>query len=621
MKNTDFELERINCMCTYKEIFDFNRIDEDTNDVLNDPNFEKAEQSSSNLEIIKCISKISAKEGFLKNESFYFTTVLIGVEVVMVIASVYNGIASVGQFMKSMIKFNGGKSKAKFEKKDWSSDMTNSNRILNNPPKRKIETNDGESNDDNNNRKNIVVRKHIKLNLSGNINNSQNIISETNNNYTDYEFPLKTNSKKYKELTDNKVAEFIPPEYNFKYFKPSDKGVFKTIVRSQIPFKINPDTEILLERKDYLSYDKHYLEGPYYKDQNILLIVDENNRNRRIFDFNDNNNNNINYTISGKRSLNNNYNGNNLILKGNIKNKYRTVFNDYKNDYKKKGKEFISIRKINPITHKITEEDDQEEEEIKKISSNASIYSLYTLMKREHTYLRTTYEKYMSKIHPNVLATFLAEIFDKIYIFKIFLFRKKFDILSVQFALYVFYHIILLSLLCAFFTISVFKKIWEDSDFPRLNFYLLYGFLGNVIIWIIYRIFSFLLNNQDRIRAWVKINNKEDNDEISIDSSAQEDMINEKYKEIIKRIRIQTAIFYFIILSISGVCFTYLVSFFAVYKATKKLVIKTYYISIIEIFLIKFAYGFSLAALRIAAEINEFKCLYKLVYYLDKYFS
>ena len=248
-------------------------------------------------------------------------------------------------------------------------------------------------------------------------------------------------------------------------------------------------------------------------------------------------------------------------------------------------------------------------------------------MKREHTYLRTTYEKYMSKIHPNVLATFLAEIFDKIYIFKIFLFRKKFDILSVQFALYVFYHIILLSLLCAFFTISVFKKIWEDSDFPKLNFYLLYGFLGNVIIWIIYRIFSFLLNNQDRIRAWVKLYNKKDNDSDilngskSYDSSTQADKINEKYKEIIMRIRIQTAVFYFIILSISGVCFTYLVSFFAVYKATKKLVIKTYYISIIEVFLIKFAYGFSLAALRIAAEINELKCLYKFVYYLDKYLS
>ena len=94
---------------------------------------------------LKCISKISAKEGFLKNEAFYFTTAVIGVEVVMVIASVYNGIASVGQFMKSMIKMNGGKSMIDLKKNNISIDISNSNRILNNPPKIK-KTNDEESN-------------------------------------------------------------------------------------------------------------------------------------------------------------------------------------------------------------------------------------------------------------------------------------------------------------------------------------------------------------------------------------------------------------------------------------------------------------------------------------------
>ena len=41
MDSTDFVLERINCKCTYKEIIDFKRVDQDTNDILNDPNFHK----------------------------------------------------------------------------------------------------------------------------------------------------------------------------------------------------------------------------------------------------------------------------------------------------------------------------------------------------------------------------------------------------------------------------------------------------------------------------------------------------------------------------------------------------------------------------------------------------
>ena len=61
MNNTDFNLERINCFCTYKETFDLNRKDEETNDVLNDPNFYKPTQSNANGEIIKCLSKIDIK--------------------------------------------------------------------------------------------------------------------------------------------------------------------------------------------------------------------------------------------------------------------------------------------------------------------------------------------------------------------------------------------------------------------------------------------------------------------------------------------------------------------------------------------------------------------------------
>ena len=245
-------------------------------------------------------------------------------------------------------------------------------------------------------------------------------------------------------------------------------------------------------------------------------------------------------------------------------------------------------------------------------------------MKREHTFLRVTYEKYVSKNHPNILATFLAEILDKIYLIKIFIFLKKFEILSIQVALYIFYHILILSLLCGFFTIHTIKKIWKESNYPTINFYLLYGFIAHIIIWIIYRMFILVLDNQDKIRALVKLNNDVESSKENMDENdynEQKEQINDKYKDLIKKIKIQTAVFYLVIIPLTALCFIYLVSFFAIYTGTKSKVFKAYYISLIEIVLIKFVYGLSLGSLRIAADRNELKSLYNFVYYLDKYVS
>ena len=116
-------------------------------------------------------------------------------------------------------------------------------------------------------------------------------------------------------------------------------------------------------------------------------------------------------------------------------------------------------------------------------------------------------------------------------------------------------------------------------------------------------------------------NIKENSKDESKDISSKNDDLNQKCEETMKCIKIQTVVFYIIILIFTGFCSIYLVSFFAVYTGTKKLVLKTYYISIIEIILIKFVYGVSLASLRIAADNNELKTLYNFVYYLDKYLS
>ena len=280
---------------------------------------------------------------------------------------------------------------------------------------------------------------------------------------------------------------------------------------------------------------------------------------------------------------------------------------------------------MNPIIHIKPNFEEYKEDELKNIDSTTSIFNL---MKREHTYLRVTYEQYISKKHPNILATFLAEIFDKIYFIKIFLFLKKFELLSIHISLYLFYHILLLSLICGFFTINTIKLIYEDKNYTSMNFYLLYGLISNIIIWIVYRVCILLLDNQDKIRALVnyhnEVMNKNTSKVINSKNNVNNDpqnLVKEKYDELVKKIKIQTIAFYTIILVFTFFFFIYLVSFSGIYTATKGKVFKTYYISIIEIALIKFLYGLCLASLRVAAESNKFKNLYSFVVILDKYVS
>ena len=190
----------------------------------------------------------------------------------------------------------------------------------------------------------------------------------------------------------------------------------------------------------------------------------------------------------------------------------------------------------------------------------------------------------------------------------------------------------LLTLLCSFFTIKTIKKIWNQENFPQFNFYLLYGFLANVVVWVIYKIFICLLNVQDSVRELIKLKNELKNNENKLETKNEDDLnekegeiteelIYKKYDELAKKIKIKIIIFFIIGFLLTVFCFIYLLSFFAIYTGTKSKVIKAYYISLIEILLIKIIYGLCLASLRIAGERNEMEKLYKIVYICDKYVS
>ena len=360
----------------------------------------------------------------------------------------------------------------------------------------------------------------------------------------------------------------------------------------------------------------------------MIEVIDENSvKSNDIEDLNDGSN-----IVMNKNNLRNNA----MFKIPQIYNANKKSKTYFVND---KEKDFINIKKVNPINIiempiTLYKKEEQKVKEAQKKLYNLT--SIFTLMKREHTYLRADYQSYIDKIHPNFFATIFAEIFDKIYFVKIFFFLKKFEITSIHLSLYLFYHILLLSILCGFFTISTIKRIWEEDNFPSLKFYLLYGLIAHIIVWIIYKIFIALLDNQDRFMELAKltnenktnkklrldtIKNNENGDENETNNDQMQKNIEEKYEEIIKKIKVQTIIFYIIIILFTELCSMYLVSFFAVYTGTKKYVLKAYYISIIEIVIIKFIYGLSLASLRIAAEVNEYESLYNFVFACDKYLS
>ena len=609
--STDFDEERINCKCSYKEDIDFKRVENEKNDLLNDPNFKLPEQSGSNLDVIKCLGKLSFKKSIKKNEAFYYCAAVTVVVISMTLVTAFYGLKAVSSNIKGMYNKFGNKNgeninnfedtkinnKNEINKND--NNLSTSHRILSAPPKKNMNNNNEDED------RNIIDNKDIGMiyNINQSKNEDENIENINNENIID----------------DSFKAEYLPPQYNFKFFKLNDKGIRKQIERAKLPFKVNPDVKYLLERKKGTTYPENYLKGPFYSNQNIIEIIDKNNDEQNV-----NNNNNFGNSKEVKYIRNNNNDNNSQIKlindkespqKRNLKNNLNFNMNMKNENKKEKEKEkekkeldFISIKKITFNKKNNNEGQDNEEEISEKKDENVG---LYTLIKREQALLRVSYNKYVMKDHSNILSVFLAEILDKVYLVKICLFLKKFEIFGVHFSLYLFCHLLLLTLSCAFFTISTIKKIWNEDKYPGMSYYLLYGIITNIVVWVVYRVFLCLLDIQDNVKELMKNDNKDKSENID----------ENKFNEIMKKLKCRIIIFYCIIYVFIIIFALYLISFFAIYTGTKSSVLEAYIIGIIEILLIKLVYGICLASLRIASEGNELKSLYKLVYLLDKYVS
>jgi len=249
--HTEFELERIVCSCTYKQIFDFNRREFERTDILNDGNFTLTKQSPANGEVIKCLTKVS----IIKNVAFYYCAAMVAAQVVMLLVSAIYGMKSLSSNLITLmgkannLDMGNNLNKENNRLKTENEIIPTTQRALNNPPKK----NNSEQSDEEN-EGNIEFNKNIAFNGNKLFDLDLSKTDINNKNISEY-----SQNSKNDDNAEGKKAEYIPQEYNFMYFKLNDQGQRKKIERSKLPFEVNPDTKILLQRKPGVVYEPEYI--------------------------------------------------------------------------------------------------------------------------------------------------------------------------------------------------------------------------------------------------------------------------------------------------------------------------------------------------------------------------
>ena len=235
--------------------------------------------------------------------------------------------------------------------------------------------------------------------------------------------------------------------------------------------------------------------------------------------------------------------------------------------------------------------------------------SIFTLIKMEEKLLRVDYEVALKKNKTEVLIMIMTEMMDKIYLLKSVWLLQKYEIFSLHFSLYVLWHMMMMSFLCLFYDNSMLHKIWTRENYPDMNYYLAFGFVVSLIVFVIYKGFTFLLNNDLALKE-IESTPKDNTNEIS-----------QKYSKMVKCSKIKLAIYYVLQFGLMIIFFLYLMTFCYLYSANQGNLIESYLIALIEVVIIKLVYGLILGILRkisLAYEINK---LYSVIRFLDLYIA
>lgn len=230
-------------------------------------------------------------------------------------------------------------------------------------------------------------------------------------------------------------------------------------------------------------------------------------------------------------------------------------------------------------------------------------------MREEVNLLRTNYKYSLKNDKFDSIVIVLTSVFDKIYFIRILLLPGKFEIIPLMFSLYLLCHMMLLTFLGFFYDIKTIKKIWNEENYPNTGYYLLYGFLANLIVWVIYRLLCCLLNNEYKIKK--------------LDNIAQLDKDKKKKKisNCIYSIKRNIIIYFVLQFVLIMFCSFYLITFCGIYTGTKSKLFQSYGIAFIEIIIIKIIYGFILGILRKLSLAKESTCMYKLILIFNQYLS
>ena len=567
--HTDFLNERIYCDCSYKTEFDFEReyspsIDLNDNQVKNDQN------GNSNIGVMKCISNMKYTKSLKKNSGFIYSLIIIIIEFILLLIIAFYGISALGNKLRN--KMN--KNEDNFEKEEI--DVINSN--------------------ENENKK-----------TEENIKTSERIM----NNPT----------KKKKEHFG---IEFIPQEYLFLFFNQGEKDVIKKVERDNVPFKTKYNTRVLLERKPGINYENINPRGPFPSGQNLLVIVDsmdedindylgsdysiDEGNNKNIVNISNNKKKNkFNQTYTSGIGSRYSHGKGQKREKGEKGEKGGFKTNQKAKLYRRNFDEF-SYTDYDPSDENYSIYDIEEDEDVPHEKG------LIDNLKQNQRFLRRNFDFAVKNKNKNIIEILFTEIIDKIYIIKILLFTRKFDILSLHLSVYLLCHTLLLVLNTLFFDIKTIKKIWEKDNYPGLGYYLGYGFLACLVVWIIYTIFLCLLTNNDKIKDILKMIHFNNKYQLNKNRA-----IEKKYKNLMWKVKFKFIVYSIIEYLALTFCFIYLSTFGTVYVGTISRAFKAYGIALIEILIIKIIYGIALAIMRHISLSKEKKNLYNVVLFMDTY--
>ena len=541
--HTDFEEERIYCDCPFKNEFDLNR-EHDSAIELNENAVIQSQDGKSNLPVLKCISVLGDSKRIKSNIGFFYMLIVFIIEICLVFLNIILG-------YKVFKLFFG-------------------NKVI-----------------DNNNITENEIEIEINNKKENNKNNYEDIMKTTQRSLNNP--PIRTNNENNEDNEDEKnEIEFIPDEFIFLYFNDEDKGVKKTVEKNMLPFNINKNTKVLLQKIENYDYTNVKADGPFHEDQNLIEVID-NSEDKVKFNIES-----INDTILDNENINEKNNGKNKTNEKEI-----IAINEEK-IYKRENLKNYIINDLDEI------EEDKED--------NKSNKGLLNEMKLEQRLLTKDYN-FVSKKYENKLITILlTEILDKIYITKNILFLRKYDMMYLSLSVYVLYHTILLTILALFYDIKTIKNIWNKENYPGMGLYLGYGILTAIITWVIYIIINCLLTNKGKYNEIINIKNSKKRQK---DNKTQ--LINKKVNLLISKMKTKMIIYYIIQFVLLIFFFIYLVTLCAVYSGTMNKIFASYGIAILEILIIKILYGLILGIMRYYSISNDKNGLYNFILFFEKY--